>query len=184
MPRRISLAAQLASPDPAADRFLVLRPNRSLSARGRTVLFVALAATAAALAAIFWLTGAWPVVAFFLLELATVGAVLCRVSRSADDCETITLDDDRLWVVARRANRETRHEFQRYWARACLTPQHGGWRPSRLCLRSHGRELEIGTDLQETQRRALARVLGRLVGPGYSPAARPEQSEFKPNPCS
>jgi uncharacterized membrane protein len=139
------------------------------------VLFAALAAGAATLAAGFLQTGAWPVALFLALELALFGGILCHVGRHAGDRETILLDDERLWVVVSRAGRETRHEFQRYWLRVRLESC-GGGRPSRLSLRSHGRELELGAGLREPERRALARDLSRLTGPGGR--ERLDQSEY------
>ena len=53
--------------------------------------------------------------------------------------------------------------FHPYWARLSLQP--GRWRgaPSRLLVRSHGREVEIGAFLNDEERRDLARRLSGLL---------------------
>jgi uncharacterized membrane protein len=153
---------------PAPER-IVLRPNCSLSRRGRLVLFAAIAAGAAAIAAVLVATGAWPVALFLVLEVAVVAVVLCLLQRHADDCEVLVLDDAHLELTQRRGGRETRHRFQRYWARVALEPVRGGYHPSRLTIRSHGRAVELGRQLNEDARRALARALRGQLGPAPAP---------------
>jgi uncharacterized membrane protein len=53
--------------------------------------------------------------------------------------------------------------FHPYWARLSLQP--GRWRnaPSRLLVRSHGREVEIGAFLNDEERRSLAQRLSGLL---------------------
>lgn len=38
-----------------------------------------------------------------------------------------------------------------------------GWYPSRLTIRSHGREVEVGRCLNEEERERLARDLGEFI---------------------
>lgn len=145
---------------------IVLRPNRSLTPRGMAVLFLGLAASAAVLAAIFLSSGAWPVIPFLGLEIAAVGLTLWLLYRHTDDCEVIRLEDDRLEVVQRRGRTETCHRFQRYWARVAMEPSPNGHHPSRLLIRSHGREFEVGAGMTEEARRVLAGMLKRALKPG------------------
>lgn len=144
---------------------IVLRPNRSLSPRGMAALFGGLAASTGVLAVIFLNTGAWPVVPFLALELAAVGLVLWLLHRHAYDCEVIRLEDDRLEVVQRKGRSERCHRFPRYWARVAMEAAPNGHHPSRLVIRSHGRELEIGAGMTEEARRVLAGMLARALKP-------------------
>jgi Integral membrane protein (DUF2244). len=53
--------------------------------------------------------------------------------------------------------------FHPYWARVALVP--GAWRsaPTRLLVRSHGREAEIGAFLNDEERSDLAQRLTTLL---------------------
>ncbi len=146
---------------------IVLRPNHSLSKRGMVFLFLSLLGSTIVIGAAFLITGAWPVLPFLFLELMAVGFAVFLVRRRAEDRETITVDGGRLEIVKHRGKNETRHTFQRYWARVFVDSGGGSWYPSRLFIRSHGREVEIGARFCEEERRALARDLKRIVGPGY-----------------
>jgi uncharacterized membrane protein len=158
-------ASGLPFADAAEPTCIVLRANASLSTRAAFCLFLALAAMSALIGAAFLFTGAWPVVPFLGLELIVVGATLCVVCRRARDAELLVIDEALLHVIQRRGRQERRHAFQRYWARAVLEPVRDGYYPSRLVIRSHGRELEIGACLSEERRVALARQLQAALGP-------------------
>jgi uncharacterized membrane protein len=152
---------------------IILRPNRSLSARGMAALFGGLGASAIVIGALFLSSGAWPVLPFLALEVAAVGLTLLLLYRHADDCEVIRLEDDRLEVVQRRGRIETCHRFSRYWARVAIEPASNAHHPSRLLIRSHGRELEVGAGMTEEARRVLAGLLsGALGSPSHREARR------------
>lgn len=149
---------------------IVLRPNRSLSHASAVRYFLGIAVTGAVLALLCWRFGAWPVVPYLALELAGIGFVLWLLRRRAHDREVITLDDHRLRIERHEGARTITHEFQRYWAHIEIKPMRRGWHPSRLLIRSHGREVEVGIELTEEERLALARSLKQVVGHGYQPA--------------
>jgi len=155
------------SRQPAGSSCIVLRANASLSARGAFHLFLALTASATLIAILFLATGAWLVVPFLGIELIVVGAVLCVMCRRARDCELLVIDDDRLQIIQRSGRGEQRHEFHRYWARVVLEPVRNGWYPPRLVIRSHGREVEIGANINEDERTRIAQRLHTALGPDY-----------------
>lgn len=94
---------------------VVVRPNRTLTFRGMTVLFAGLTLVVLTIGIGFTLAGAWPVLPFAGLELALVGAVLYRLFRHADDHDRVLVDRERVTVIRQRGRREWRDEFQRYW---------------------------------------------------------------------
>ena len=176
-----------SSAESATAAHIVLQPNRSLSRRHACRFFTALVLTDLALAAASLYSGAWPVLPFLLLQLVGIGALLWCLRRRAHDHEVITFNDRYLRVERHQGRHTTAHEFQRYWARVALRPVRRGWHPSRLLIRSHGREVEIGAELLEEQRLALARNLKQAVGRGDRPgeaATCPvcmfDNSRFKP----
>jgi uncharacterized membrane protein len=146
---------------------IVLRPNRSLSPLGMIATFLLVATLTAPVAFIFLAQGAWMVLVFAVLELGAVAAMLLCLRRHAEDCESITVDDAQVEIVTRVAGRESRCAFQRYWARLNVEPGRTEWHPTRVTLRSHGREVELGTGVDTRRRLALAEDLQALVGHAY-----------------
>lgn len=139
-------------------RTWVARPNCSLSAAGRQLFFGITAVVSGTIAFVFSWLGAWPVVPFTGLELALLWWALRRIGASANDVETIILEPGRLTIETSRGSLLERHEFQPYWARLhYVTPPGPG--KHRLLIRSHGREVEVGSLLNEEQKMALAKEL-------------------------
>lgn len=132
-----------------------IRPNRSLSPRGLTGLLVVFGALSLIIGVGFMWAGAWLVLPFFGLEFAVVAAVVVWLKRHRDDHEAVIVDGNRLDVIRVEGNRETRHEFPRYWARTSLRRDRAGWYASRLLVGAHGHWLEIGRELSEERREAL-----------------------------
>ena len=91
--------------DTGAGLQVIVRPNRTLTLRGMTVLFAGLTVVVLTIGIGFTLAGAWPVLPFAGLELALVGAVLYRLFRHADDHDRIIVDRERVTVIRRRGRR-------------------------------------------------------------------------------
>lgn len=142
-------------PDTAATVSIFIRPNRSLSRSGLLTLFGGFAVVTAAIVTGFAAMGAWPVFPLAGLELAVVGGVFYWFDRHAGDCEEVVTDPERVRVIRRDGWAWTRHEFQRYWARAQLCPGAAARYPSRLSIGSHGRFVEIATGVDEVGRQVL-----------------------------
>lgn len=99
---------------------------------------------------------------FAVLELGVVAYCLSCVWRKSAAGEVITFSASAV-EVARTDGGADPLRFHPYWARLELLPgRRFGW-PSRLVLRSHGRETEIGRFLNEAERVALARQLNELL---------------------
>jgi uncharacterized membrane protein len=141
---------------------VIVRPNRTLTLRGMTVLFAGLTVVFLTIGIGFTLAGAWPVLPFAGLELALVGAVLYRLFRHADDHDWIIVDRERVTVIRRRGRREWRDEFQRYWTRVTLERRRGRY-PSQLKVGSHGRFVVIAADVNEKERESLSTTLNNFL---------------------
>lgn len=150
---------------------IVLRPNCSLS-RVHARRFIAVLALAdLALAGLCFYHGAWPVAPYLLFQFVLLGGVVWVLRRrAANTREVITLDENRLHIEQCAGRRTETASLSRYWSRVVLQPARYHGHASRLLLRSHGREIEIGAALAEEQRRRLARSLKQAVGPGYRAA--------------
>ena len=141
---------------------MIVRPNRTLTLRGMTLLLAGLTAVVLTTGIGFTLAGAWPILPFAGLELVVVGSVLYRLFRHADDHEQILIDRDNVTVIRRRGRREWRDEFQRYWTRVTLERRHG-WYPSRLKVGSHGKFVVIAADVNEAERESLSETLNKIL---------------------
>lgn len=149
-----------SSAESRPDRLLVLlRPNRSLSRRGGWLLFGVISGFLAIIAVGFALLGAWMILPFAGLEVVLVGAVTAWFARHHDDREWIVLEPTRVRVARRSGSRQEQYEFQRYWARVRFERRCRRTEASRLSIGSHGRFVEVGAQMEEGMRQALAREL-------------------------
>lgn len=137
----------------------VLRPNRSLSTRGM-IWFVAGTGAAAILIAVrFVFLGAWLVLPLAIAETALLALAFFLVARASRRREIIDIDDRGMRVVREDGRQRQEWEFQPYWVQIILQLDPKNWYPSRLFLRSHGRQLEIGRSLTDQERQQLSEEL-------------------------
>ena len=141
----------------------LIRPNRSISGLAAGILFASYVAMMMGIGIGFWAFGAWMILPFMGLEVGVVAAVVYLLARHREDYELVIVDDSTVRVLRRRGDTETRTEFQRYWAQVTLDTDRNGWYPTRLFIRSHGRETEIAEYMSEEAKHDLARELRTIV---------------------
>jgi len=142
---------------------MVILPHRSLSRAGLWLFLTAQSVAAGVFALLAALGGNVFAPVFAALELGLVAYCLVRVWRRSAAGEVIVLEPARL-EIARMGDAGPPQRFHPYWARMSLQP--GRWRgaPSRLLVRSHGREVEIGAFLNDAERSELSqRLAAELV---------------------
>ncbi|HEY8554138.1 MAG TPA: DUF2244 domain-containing protein [Burkholderiales bacterium] len=144
-------------------RSLIIRPNRSLPVGGMVLLFAAALAWGIAVGGAFLVRGAGMVLPFIALVVLGLGALLRRLYVHRDDCELVTVDEDRVHITKRSGNAVTRHEFQRYWLRVRWGRTRHGESRGRLLVGSHGRFVALGDEIDDRERELLARDLQRLL---------------------
>lgn len=137
--------------------------NCSLSSSGRVLVFGVLFCVSLGISTGFALVGAWPVMPFAGLEMLVLYWAFRCVGRHAGDFDRIILCGDRLTVEKAQLDEVRRYEFNRYWAQVVLRADAEG-RRCRLTLRSHGREVEFGAFLTDSERMALAHQLRKELG--------------------
>lgn len=141
---------------------LMILPHRSLTRAGLWLFLAMQSMAAGSFAGLAAWRGNVFAPFFAVLELGVVAYALSRVWRKSAAGEVITLSASAVEVARTDASAEPLR-FHPYWARLELKPgRRFGW-PSRLVLRSHGRETEIGRFLNEAERAALARQLNELL---------------------
>ena len=136
----------------------VLRPHRSLGRRGFAILMAVVVAVSLAAGLRFAVAGAWPVLAFFLLDAAIIYGAFKLSYLSGRLFETIRLKEREL-VVERvhPLGRVETWRFNPYWVRVRL--EHAGQHHCRLEIGSHGKSVAVGHFLPPGERREVAAAL-------------------------
>lgn len=160
--------------DPAPVLFdAILHPNASLSRRGFAVLMTAVAAISLTIGGIFFVSGAWPILGLYGVDVAIVYLAFRVNYNDAKRYEKVRLTAETLTVERGGPSRAPKTwSFQPYWLTVSLDdpPQHH----SQLTLSSHGRSLVVGSFLSPDERKdfaaALRAALDRARRPDPLPA--------------
>lgn len=152
--------------DSDCNRQFVLRPNRSLTWRQTQLAFAILAAVCLGIATGFALIGFWPVLPFAGAELLAVGAGMYVCALSGRNTEVVRITRDTVAVEKGREACTERWEFPRGWTTIRLQSSRVRWYPTRLVIGSHGKEVQLGGFLNDSERVQLAGELRRAVSPG------------------
>ncbi len=150
----------------------ILHPNRSLSRRGFTALMVAVAAISLTIGGLYLLSGAWPVLALYGVDVAIVFWAFQVNYRDARRYEKVRLTADRLTVERGGPSRPaTVWTFQPYWLTVTMDdpPEHH----SQLTLSSHGRSLIVGSFLSPDERHDFANALREALARAKNPQPLP-----------
>lgn len=141
----------------------ILRANRSASWLQNKVFFAVLAFVSLTIATGFSVLGFWPVLPFAGAELAFLGICLWWTACRADTTEVVDIDEQTVAVQRGRNAPQQRWSFQRAWAQIRLVRSFTHLHPSRLFIGSHGRNVQLGAFLTESERRAFAKQLRSAV---------------------
>jgi uncharacterized membrane protein len=145
---------------------IVIRPNRSLTRRQLQLTFGIIATVCLSIASVFAVLGMWPVLPFAGAEVLAVGIGFYLSARGGQEEEVVSVDSDKVAVEKGRRPMRRRWELQRAWAKIRLLPPRLRWYPTRLVIRSHGKEVELGGFLNEDERRRLAGELRHAIRDG------------------
>jgi uncharacterized membrane protein len=137
----------------------VITPNSSLSWRGNQLFLVVISAVSFSIAGMFAAQGMWLVLPFAGLEMLVLAVALHRCCARSRWQEVISIRGRRVRVAVGTDRPERWCTFDRSWARVILAQAKTRGYPSRLLIRSHGREVEIGACLIEEERQRLAAAL-------------------------
>ena len=147
-------------------RRIVIRPNRSMGWRQVQLFFAFMTAVVLTVAGAFAWMGYWPVLPFAGLELVVLATALWLCASSGTVTEVVSVDDATVRVERGRRELTRVWESPRTWAQIRLLRARIAWHPSRLVLRSHGRQIELGGFLNEQERTDLAGELRRAIAHG------------------
>jgi uncharacterized membrane protein len=142
---------------------MVSHRNNSSSRLVRLLVFGSLGLFTLLVAVGFVLAGAWPVFPFAGIECLALLLAYSWLQRHDSDYELIAVSGDDVVVETRFGGKVERSRLNRYWARVIIEEKPA--RRVRVCLRSHGREVEFGRLLADDAKITTARQLrSRLSG--------------------
>lgn len=141
------------------------RPNCSLTAHGRKVVFWSIAAVTLLIAAVFAALGYWLTLPFAGLEIGVLAWAFESLGRQSGDFETLTIEDDEVRVERKRGGRQEHLRLNRQWVSLIQVKKQAGGHV-RVALRSHGKETELGLFLTDEARSELGVNLQFWLKPG------------------
>ncbi len=145
---------------------IVIRPNRSLTWQQTKLVYAGIVGYSLSIALGLAFLGYWPVLPFAGLELLGLGAAFYWVAWTGRRTELVRVSADTVAVEKLPRTEAGVQEFHRAWAQVQLQRAKLGWHPSRLVIRSHGNEVDLGGFLNEGERRQLAGELKRAIAGG------------------
>lgn len=143
--------------------FIVLKPNNSATWRFNIIIIASLAVIALIISVAFLFNGLWLILPFAGLELMLLylGLILCVHANTTT--EVITFHDNTVIVEKGRTRPENSWQYQRSWAKIYVkTPEYRG-HPKRIFIRSHGKDLELGTFLNKQDKESFISSLKNIV---------------------
>ncbi|MEQ9811228.1 MAG: DUF2244 domain-containing protein [Azospirillaceae bacterium] len=116
----------------------LLYPHRSLSPRGFFWLMAVIASVSFTVGGYFYLSGAWPVLGFFGLDVAVVWLCFRANYRAGRVFERVRVFPDRVLVERGHDGRTlSRETLETHWARVALSTEPRPGEPARLISRGH-----------------------------------------------
>jgi uncharacterized membrane protein len=141
----------------------IVKPNQAISWRSLMLVYLVVSTVTIAIGISFYLMGMTLVLPFSGLEILALGVALYVCAWRGGVQEVISVDGDHITVEIGRQCPEQREIFKRAWAQVILERSWNSWYPSRLLIRSHGRQIEIGRFLNEQERQGFALMLSDLL---------------------
>lgn len=143
-------------------RFIVRR-NQSLSWRGNKLFIYFMASVSFSIAGVFALQGLWLIFPFVGLEILALTLGLYMCSLRCRDQEVVSIEDDLVTVEKGRQKPNEAWQFERAWINLELVKAPLQGHPTKLLIRSKGKETEIGRCLTNDERKSLAGSLAKTL---------------------
>ncbi len=141
----------------------VVMPNRAMPWHQLVCVYVIIACFTVSVALGFFSQGLTLILPFAGLELMALGIVLYISAWRGGVKEVVSVVGDTVRIEVGYDFPEKSYELKRDWAKVVLDAPRINWYPSRLLLRSHGKQVEIGRFLNEEERQGLAKELRKLI---------------------
>ena len=149
--------------DDKALRGFVVKPNQAMSWRTLMYFYFGIAAITISIGVIFFINGLTLILPFSGLEIMLLGIAFYLTAWRSEVQEVISISDAEIVIERGWKQPERRHVFKRPWTKLVLERSRNNWYPSRLFVRSHGEQVEIGEFLNEQERQGLAELLDQAL---------------------
>lgn len=125
---------------------ILLEPNLSLSWKANTRLLLVLAVFIFLIPTSFFSLGGWIVLLFAGAELVLIAVSVYLFFSHYSHRELITFTADKVVIERGQYSPEVTSEYQRHWSKIHIE-EHGLYDIPRVCIKSHGKETELGAFL-------------------------------------
>jgi len=143
--------------------YIVLKPNNSATWRFNMMIVASLAFIGLLISTFFLLQGLWLIAPFSGLEVLALLGCLYLCARSNIQTEVIKFSPDKVIIEQGRTFAEKSWEYHRSWAKIFVRkPRLRGY-PDQVVIRSHGKELELGSFLNKDDKQALVNKLRKII---------------------
>jgi len=142
---------------------IVLRPNNSASWRFNMIIVSSLALIAFCISTFFALQGLWLIFPFAGLEIVFLFFCLYLRLRANIKVEVITFDETSVTVEQGRYHVEQSWKYHRIWSKVFVKKPESYGRPKQIYIRSHGKELELGSFLNKHDKDILIKDLKTVI---------------------
>jgi uncharacterized membrane protein len=144
-------------------KVITLMANASLTYKNALLFFIGISFVSLVIAIFFCIIGLWPVLPFSGLELMLLGYCLLLTLKRCRRKEVITITGKTIKVERGIEKPEEKEELPMGWVQVKLEkPQYRG-HPTKLAIKSHGKRIEIGRFLVESERKTLAEKLQKML---------------------
>jgi uncharacterized membrane protein len=142
---------------------IVLRPNNSASWQFNMVIVSSLAFIAFCISTFFALQGFWLIFPFTGLEVSALLICLYLRLRANTRIEVITFDKSTVIVEHGCYHAEKSWRYHRLWAKILVKRPGTRGRQKQIFIRSHGKELELGSFLNKQDKDILVQNLKSVI---------------------
>jgi len=142
---------------------ILIMPNKAMPWHQLVCIYSIIASFTIGVALGFFFQGLTLVLPFAGLEVVALGVVLYISAWRGGVKEVISVTGDKIRIEIGHDSPEQCYELKRVWAQVVLERPWNNWYPSRLFIRSHGRQVEIGRFLNEAERQGLAKELQKVI---------------------
>ncbi|MFV2004994.1 MAG: DUF2244 domain-containing protein [Gammaproteobacteria bacterium] len=142
---------------------IVLRPNNSASWQFNVKIVISLAVIAFGISSYFALQGLWLIFPFAGLEVGFLAVCLYLRLRANFNTEVITFDETSVTIERGHYHAEKSWKYHRMWAKIFVKKPVIRGRPKQVFIRSHGKELELGSFLNKKDKERLIKDLKDVI---------------------
>lgn len=142
---------------------IVLRPNNSASWRFNMKVVASLAVIGFGISTYFAQHGLWLIFPFAGLEVGFLFVCLYLRMHANIDTEIITFDETTVVIERGHYHAEKTWKYHRMWAKIFVKKPIIRGYPKQIFIRSHGKELELGSFLNKQDKELLIKQLKNVI---------------------